>query len=104
MNTYPTLQETNVLWKKLSKIIAQLAVRVRVSLTDGTVTDWSEWLTFPSNGYGEIIRHGPFLIREVKLIEINPIEVRRLGRLLPDKNVDHSEELEFALNESENRF
>ena len=82
---------------------------VRIVFQDGTVTNWSNWLTFPSDGYGEITVVGPFLLRDVSRVEVNPVELRKVGRLIPEKEIDHSDELRDALtkfrihfNENEN--
>lgn len=85
------------MWEQISRIINQLPISIRVALKDSTVTEWSNWLTFPTDGYGEIMRYGPFLIRDVLYIEIDSVEVKKLGRLLPEKEIDHSEELKTTL-------
>lgn len=85
------------MWEQIARIINQLALSVRIILNNGTITDWSKWLGFPSNSYGEVMGYGPFLIKEVQYIEINPVEKRKLGRLLPEKKIDHSKELEEFL-------
>lgn len=86
------------MWGKIALLISQLSVLVRIGLRDGTTTDWSNWLTFPAEGYGEIMRYGPFLLRDVAYLEIDSVELRKLGRLLPEKRIDHADELESALH------
>lgn len=88
------------MWQNISLIIKQLSLLIRVTFKDETVSKWSNWLTFPSDGYGEIQVTGPFLIREVSCIEVNPIEIRKVGRLVPDKKIDHSIELRDALTKA----
>jgi hypothetical protein len=92
------------MWQKISLIIKQLTLLVRVGFEDETVSEWSKWLTFPSDGYAEIQVTGPFLIRKVSYIEINPIEIRRVGRLVPDREIDHSKKLEEYLTNAEIEF
>jgi hypothetical protein len=87
-------------WKQIAKIAEQFSISIRIVLRDETVTEWSNWLRFPSKGYGEILRHGPFLIRDVLYLEIDSIEVRTLGRLLPKKEIDYSEDLKATLVEA----
>ncbi|WP_322887824.1 DUF6678 family protein [Aquirhabdus parva] len=66
------------------------SIQVRIILIDDTVTNWSSWLTLPSNSYAEIAKFGPFRLVDVLSIEINPNETKEMGRLLPNKNIDHS--------------
>ena len=91
------LREVNSVWQKVAQIIDQLKILVRVVLNDGSITEWGKWFVFPSDGYGEVARYGPFQIKDVCYIEVNPVEHRKVGRLLPEKEIDHSEELESAL-------
>ncbi len=73
------------MWQNILSIVKKLSLLVRVVFKKETISKWSNWLAFPSDGYGEIQVTGPFLIREVSYIEVNPIEIRKIGRLVPDK-------------------
>jgi len=79
--------------EEISKLVGTYSVLIRVVFKDGSVSDWSKWMTFPSPGYGEITRHGPFQFRDVEFIEINPIEIRTMGKRVSEKSIDHSKKL-----------
>lgn len=70
---------------------------MRIGFTDGVVSAWSKWLTFPSASYGEVREHGPFLVRDVRCLEINCIEAMKVGRLIPQGGICRSKEQEAAL-------
>jgi hypothetical protein len=98
VSIYLIRQVGDVVLEKVALLISQLSVLVRIGLRDGATTDWSKWLTFPAEGYGEVMRHGPFLLRDVTYLEIDSVELRKLGRLLPEKEIDHTNDLETALH------
>lgn len=54
---------------------------------------WSKWLTQPSDNYFEAERQGPYSINDIEWVEINPIQNRKDGRLVPEKEFDHSAEI-----------
>jgi hypothetical protein len=83
--------------EQISKLIGTLSLLIRVALRDGSVSDWSKWITFPSSGYGEIMRLGPFRIDDVGYLEIDPVEVKNIGKRVSEKRIDHSDELKEAL-------
>lgn len=63
-------------------------------------TQWSRFLVIPKEGFIESYM-GPVLIQDVEYVEINPYEVRYMGRLEQDKRFNHSEEIEALLNQLE---
>lgn len=63
-------------------------------------TQWSRFLVMPKEGYLESYM-GPVLLQNVDYIEINPYEVRYMGRLEQDKRLNHSEEIEALLTQLE---
>jgi hypothetical protein len=85
------------MWECLVKAVEKIPVMVRVVMKDEIKTVWSNWLTFPAEGYGEVKGYGPFLLKDVVYIEIDSTELRNIGRLLPAKEIDHSKELVAAL-------
>ena len=89
------------MWKKIEAIVKEMPISVRVKLKDEALTDWSSWLTFPSDGYGEIKSYGPFRIVDAEYIELNPIEIKKIGRLVPEKKVNHTEAVAAALLKAE---
>ncbi|MEO6252016.1 MAG: DUF6678 family protein [Ferruginibacter sp.] len=54
---------------------------------------WSTWLGHPSDTYIEAACQGPYSINDIEWVEINPVEKKRIGKLVPDKEFDHSEEI-----------
>jgi len=83
-----------MIWTQLASIVDQLNISIRIILIDKTVTEWSEWLNFPTQGYGKVRWYGPFRLVDVDYVEINSMESFKPGKLLPWKEIDHSEELE----------
>ncbi len=90
------------MWKKISEKTQALSLLVRVKLKNGYVSDWRALFTFPTDGYAEI--GGPFLIRDILYLEINPIEVKHIGKLVPNEYINHSVELRNFLIESKIYF
>src|SRR3978361_2016156 len=63
-------------------------------------TQWSSFLVAPKDGFLESYT-GPVAVADVDYIEINPYEVRYMGRLEQDKRFNHSEEIEALLTSLE---
>ena len=51
---------------------------------------WSNWLCHPSDNYIEAEIQGPYPLNDIEWIEINPVEKRKEGKLIPEKEFDHS--------------
>jgi hypothetical protein len=56
---------------------------------DETPSKWG-WFIVPVPGYVESSAYGPVPSREVEWVEIDPIEQRRIGRLVPPHIIDHT--------------
>ena len=54
-----------------------------------TPSKWG-WFIIPTTGYVESSAYGPVPSREVEWVEIDPIEQRRIGRLVPPHIIDHT--------------
>ena len=54
------------------------------------LTAWVSNFTFPVKGYVEIPSSGPIENQRIKWIEINPVEEKVLGRLIPPKKILHT--------------
>lgn len=67
-------------------------------------SEWSNWLIQPTESYIEAERQGPYAIKEIEWIDINPIEKKRLGRLIPETSVDHTTEVLKILESMEIGF
>ena len=57
------------------------------------LTAWECNFTFPEKGYVEISSTGPIEIHRIKWIEINPVEEKILGRLIPPKKIFHTKQI-----------
>jgi len=51
---------------------------------------WAQWFILPVRGYIEASSYGPVPKREIEWIEFDPVEIWRIGRLLPPKYIDHT--------------
>ena len=54
---------------------------------------WSNWLGRPSDTYIEAEAQGTYSKDHIEWIEINPVEKRVVGKFIPEKEFDHSEEI-----------
>ncbi len=51
---------------------------------------WSNWLGYPSDTYIEAEAQGPYRIDDIEWVEINPVEKKVAGGLVPEREFDHS--------------
>jgi hypothetical protein len=54
---------------------------------------WSKWLIQPSDSYIESEMQGPCSINDIEWVEIDSIEKKNVGKLVPEKEIDHSTEV-----------
>lgn len=80
------------------KIMKRLCITGRLIFKDGTITNWAKSFFFPVESYIESSASGPYLLDDLDSIEIYPIEEKRVGRLIPPKFLNHSEELAKELD------
>jgi hypothetical protein len=95
-DTLFSVQKSNVMEGHFGKAVeaaSKLKLSVRVELRDGTLLEWSPWVTTPANGYLELATGGPYKQAEVAAIDIDPIRSEKVGLLVPDKKTDLSNEL-----------
>ena len=59
--------------------------------------DWSNWIMIPIEGYVELEFYGPYRTKEIEWIEIDPIEIKRIGKLIPERIIDHRNEVTLLL-------
>lgn len=85
------------IFSDISVIVSKTKLAVRVELSNGKVLDWSPWLTTPSEGYCELASGGPYRQSEVTAVDIDPVRCEKIGRLVPDRKSDLSEELSECL-------
>jgi len=89
-----------MIWEKLDSIVKNQDILIRVIFIDGTITEWSKWFVVSTQNYGELDTYGPFSFDDAQYIEINPFVLVKPGRLLPTKEVDNSEALEYELEKA----
>ena len=65
---------------------------------------WGNWMFIPAEGYVEFERFGPIRISDLEWLDIDPIEVKRIGRLVPDRRIDHSDVLLQLLSQVNQPF
>ncbi len=80
-----------------SDIAKKFNLTIRVELNNGRITEWSKWLTVPSTGYFELATAGPYRQIEAVAIELDSIQINKIGRLVPDQTKDMSSDLEEEL-------
>lgn len=51
---------------------------------------WSNWLIHPSDSYIEVEAQGPYSINDIEWVEIDALEKKHIGKLVPENEVDHS--------------
>jgi hypothetical protein len=79
---------------KAEEVIDALTTRFAIDTRakfkqEETPSKWG-WFLVPVPGYAESSAYGPVPIREIEWVEINPIEQRRIGRLVPPHIIDHT--------------
>lgn len=88
------LMNNRAIWNAVLALISEFRVSVRLKTSSGDdPSDWSPWLTFPSESYVEISSLGPVNKCDVLWIEIRTIESKKVGRLVPLMGIDHSVEI-----------
>lgn len=74
-------------------LTSRFAVDTRAKFhSESTPSNWG-WFLVPVLGYVESSAYGPLSVREVEWVEIDPIEQRHIGRLVPPQIIDHTAEL-----------
>lgn len=74
----------------VKKKLCTYRLKIKNELLDAP---WSTWLGHPSDTYIEAACQGPYSIKDIEWVEINPVEKKWMGKLVPVKEVDHSEEI-----------
>jgi len=59
---------------------------------------WSQWIK-PSDNYFETEKQGPYSTGNIDWIEVNPIEERQQGKLVPVKQINHTDTIVKWLEE-----
>jgi hypothetical protein len=90
------------MWEIVSQLVKNESLRIRVVLRDGTASNWGKFIILPAPGYCEI--DGPVRYGDVEFLEIDSIEYKKIGRLVPDKKIDHSNAIINELNSNSIKF
>ncbi len=93
--------------KKLQSIIQAKHLKIRFNWFCGSGFEISEWgssLNFPVEGYIEPEHIGPIKMNQWLWLEIDPIEIVVVGKLVPDKKIDHQTEVVRFLEENQIAF
>ena len=78
-----------------------LGLSCRVKLRHEPILDkWSGYLNIPESGYVEPSAYGPYPMRDLEYVLVDPIEQRYIGRLVPDRIIDHTQQV-ISLFEAE---
>lgn len=59
----------------------------------------NNWVIIPTSGYVETGGQGPWPIRQVEWVEIDPIVTEHIGRRVPPKRIDSSMQIEEGLRQ-----
>lgn len=90
---------------ELIELLQSLSVRVRVKWCgDSTPSRWDKSVFSPVAGYLETGFLGPVQFADIEWIEIDALERQQLGRLIPEKVIDHSQAISDSLQELELPF
>lgn len=64
----------------------------RLKIKDDPFTaPWSQWIIKPSDNYFKTQKQGPYSTGDIECIEVNPIEVHQEGKLIPAKQIYHTD-------------
>ena len=75
----------------IDKLTADFTIATRAKLRNhDTPSAWSRWYILPVPGYIEASSYGPVPKREIEWIELDPVEIWHIGRLVPPKHIDHT--------------
>lgn len=65
-------------------------LKIKNELREAT---WSNWIIKPSDNYFETEMQGPYAAGNIEWLEVNPVEERKEGRLVPAKMIDNTNEI-----------
>ena len=77
--------------QKVADLVNQLGCPVRIKPKEYSSETWTTGIGLPTNNYVEL--NGPWAFRDVDWLEINPIVMEHIGRLIKPKRHDHINEI-----------
>lgn len=87
-------------WFNIIDVLRFFPCKTRVKWTQNSEpTQWEDSLFIPVQNYLETGKLGPVPMREVEWVEVDPIEIHHIGRLVADRQVDHLEDLVHTLSQ-----
>jgi len=90
---------------QIAELLREMPSDVRVKLIDEKKErEWAQVIFAPVDGYIEGGGTGPVPMREVEWIDIKRIEMKHIGRLVPNRPVDHTEMIQAALEKNGANF
>jgi hypothetical protein len=104
LSTLGSMSTTCNYWRSVETMLRSTRCRSRIKWSrDSEVTDWTTFFIVPVDGYIEGLC-GPIPVREVDWVDIDPIEIQEVGRLVPQRRVDHTAELVSDLTQHGIRY
>ncbi len=86
--------------RKLIGLAKGKSWKYRIKLNNQELTEeWNNWIIIPAEGYIEMEAYGPIQIVEIDWIDITPIEIKKMGKLIPDKTTDYFYEVTSLLSD-----
>ena len=77
---------------EMIKLMKNISVEYRVIDNNNEVWHWNNWLSNPTGQYLDFgLEPKPY--RNIEIIEINPFENKYIGKLVPNKLIDHTKEI-----------
>ncbi len=81
-------------WKNITSVLHKKPWTYRLKIIyEPIVTDWSNWVITPTETYIEAEKQGPYQASQIEWIDINPIEIKVIGRIMPEKEINHSDQI-----------
>jgi hypothetical protein len=74
----------------IDALTSQFHIDTRAKFKHDEIPSKWGWFIIPVPGYVESSAYGPVLERTVEWVELDPIEQRRIGRLVPLQIIDHT--------------
>lgn len=74
----------------IDTLTSQFHIDTRAKFKQNEIPSKWGWFLVPVPGYVESSAYGPVPTREVEWVELDPIEQRHIGRLVPPQILDHT--------------
>ncbi|MCB2409567.1 DUF6678 family protein [Hymenobacter lucidus] len=82
----------------IDKLNTEYKIQTRLKLfAADEVSPWASWFTVPVENYVEASTTGPYPLREVEWVEVNPFVVKTRGRLIMPHMLSYEQQIVDAL-------